>query len=85
MITLEKTHKITLYNDDEHSFEYVTACLIKLCEYDIIQALQCAYIVDGVGKYDIKYGTFDDSLELKLALEELGLKAELEENESTLH
>jgi ATP-dependent Clp protease adaptor protein ClpS len=80
----EKTHTVVLYDDDEHSFEYVSACLIKSCDHGIMQALQCAYIVDGVGKYAIKHGTFDDMLELKFSLEDLGLKVEIKENESTM-
>jgi ATP-dependent Clp protease adaptor protein ClpS len=82
---LEKTHKLTLYNDDEHTHEYVAACLIKLCDHEIIQALQCATIVDNVGKHDVKHGSFDEVLEIKLSLEKLGLKVEIAENESTLH
>jgi ATP-dependent Clp protease adaptor protein ClpS len=85
MITLAKTHKLILYNDDEHSFEYVAACLIKLCKHDMHQALQCATIVDGRGKYDVKYGGFDEVLEMQFGLKELGLIVEIEENESTLY
>ena len=39
-----KTHKITLYNDDKLSFEYVTACLTKICGHTPIQAEQCALL-----------------------------------------
>jgi len=84
-MVLEKTHKLTLLNDDEHSFEYVTACLIELCEHDQIQAIQCVSIVDGVGKYDIKNGDFDYILDLKSKLAEVGLVTEISENESNLH
>ena len=35
-----KTHKVTLYNDDVLGFEYVTACLIKVCKHTPIQAEQ---------------------------------------------
>lgn len=81
---VEKTHKLTLYNDDEHTYDYVAACLIKLCDHEIIQALQCASIIDGVGKHDIKHGSFDEILDLKQKMEKLGLNVEIAENESTL-
>lgn len=84
-MTLEKTHKITLFNDDEHSFEYVAACLIELCKHDAIQAVQCAHIVDGVGKYDVTSGSFDEVFDLKSAFEEVGLTVEIGEYESNLH
>ena len=84
-MVLEKTHKLTLFDDDEHSFEYITACLIEFCKHDPIQALQCAHIVDGTGKYDIKNGLFDEVFDIKLELEKLGLKVEIGENESNLH
>lgn len=82
---MEKTHKLILHNDDEHSFEYVAACLIKLCKHERVQALQCASIVDSKGKYNIKNGSFDDIFDLKVQLEELGLITEIGENESSLH
>ena len=54
-MVLEKTHKITLYNDSKHDFLYVIACLIKFCKHSPDQAEQCAVIVDGKGEYDIKF------------------------------
>jgi ATP-dependent Clp protease adaptor protein ClpS len=84
-MVLEKTHTLTLHDDDEHSFEYVIACLMELCKHESIQAQQCASIVNGVGKYDIKSGSFDDIFDLKVKLEEVGLITEISENESNLH
>ena len=40
----DKTHKITLYNDDKLSFDYVTACLTQICGHTPIQAEQCAIL-----------------------------------------
>ncbi len=77
------THKLTLYNDDEHDFAYITSCLMEFCDYGPVQAHQCAVIVDGVGKYDLKHGSFDEILELKTKLEERNLIVEL--NESKVH
>jgi len=76
-MVLEKTHKITLYNDNSHDFLYVMACLIKVCKHSPDQAEQCAMIVDSKGSYDIKSGSFDDMYEILMSLEELNLKVEL--------
>jgi len=78
-MVLEKTHKITLYNDDKHDFLYVIACLIRFCNHTPEQAEQCAVIVDGRGSYDIKSGSFDDMYEILLSLENLNLNVELNE------
>jgi ATP-dependent Clp protease adaptor protein ClpS len=84
-MVLEKTHKITLYNDDNHSFLEVQSCLIDICKHDILQAAQCVLIVDGVGKYDIKKGSFEEMFELLGSLEEVGLTVKLHTNESNLY
>lgn len=76
-MVLEKTHKITLYNDNSHDFLYVMACLIKVCKHSPDQAEQCAMIVDSKGSYDIKSGSFDDMYQILMTLEELNLKVEL--------
>ena len=82
-MVLEKTHKITLYNDEQHDFLYVIACLIKACKHEPAQAEQCAIIVDKKGSYDIKSGSFNDMFEILNELEKYKLKVEL--NESNLH
>ena len=35
---LPEDHRLILFNDDEHSFAYVVACLIKFCGHDPQQA-----------------------------------------------
>jgi len=83
----EKTHKITLYNDDEHSFQYIMACLVRLCNHTPIQAEQCATIADSNGSVDIKSGTFNDMYDILSTFSELNIEASIEqlENESNLH
>lgn len=82
-MVLEKTHKITLYNDSKHDFLYVIACLIRFCKHTPEQAEQCAVIVDGRGSYDVASGTFNDMYEKLMSLEELELTVEI--NESSLY
>jgi|LakMenE01Jun11ns_1017448.scaffolds.fasta_scaffold9858500_2 ATP-dependent Clp protease adaptor protein ClpS len=82
-MVLEKTHKITLYNDSKHDFLYVIACLIKFCKHTPDQAEQCAVIVDKKGLYDIKSGSFDNMYEILMDLENMELKVKL--NACNLH
>ena len=82
-----KTHKITLYNDDNNSFEYVMSCLVRLCNHTPIQAEQCAIIADATGKVDIMSGTFDHMYDILNTFSELNIEASIEqlENESNLY
>jgi ATP-dependent Clp protease adaptor protein ClpS len=82
-MVLEKTHKITLYNDDNHDFLYIIACLIKICKHSPDQAEQCAVIVDNKGSYDIMSGVFDDIFDIYNQLSDLELNVEI--GESQMH
>ena len=82
---MEKTHKLTLYNDEHNNYLYVMSCLVKYCDHAREQAEQCAVITHNVGKCDIKHGSFLDMFELKSELDQLDLKVELEEYAGNLH
>lgn len=82
---MEKTHKLTLYNDDYNDYMYIISCLIKHCEHERDQAEQCAIIAHNRGKCDIKHGNFLDMFELKSELDQLDLKIELKEYAGNLH
>jgi ATP-dependent Clp protease adaptor protein ClpS len=82
-MVLEKTHKITLYNDDNHDFLYIIACLIKVCKHTPDQAEQCAIIVDNIGSYDIKSGGFNEIFNIYNQLSDLELNVEI--GESQMH
>lgn len=47
---------LILYNDDIHSFDYVIAALVEVCDHEYCQASQCATITHYKGKCDIKKG-----------------------------
>lgn len=68
---------LVLYNDEEHSYNYVTASLIRFCQHDFIQAEQCAIIANNVGKCTIKQGDFMELLQIQNNLNKLNLKTEL--------
>lgn len=68
-----KGNYLILYNDDRNTFDHVINCLMEICDHDIIQAEQCAYIANYKGKCDIKKGEYQYLKKLKNALIEKGL------------
>ncbi len=69
---------LTLHNDDVHTFDYVIETLIDVCEHDVVQAEQCAYIVHYKGKCDVKKGTINHLQPLKRKLIDKGLLATID-------
>lgn len=84
-MVMEKTHKITLHNDETNSFEYVIACLIRFCKHDPIQAEQCAMIVHNNENCDVKSGCYAEMETVKESLEEMGLVVSMDSYESNLY
>lgn len=84
----QKTHKLTMHNDDVNSYQYIMAYLIKFCQHDPIQAEQCALIANNTGKCNIKTGDFMEIFELHSTFENGNIKTEIEAyetNESSMH
>jgi len=69
---------LTLHNDDVHTFDYVIETLMDVCEHDMVQAEQCAYIVHYKGKCDVKKGTPDHLQPMKSKLIDKGLLATID-------
>lgn len=69
-----KNRHLVLYNDDINSFDYVINCLIEVCDHDILQAEQCAFITHYNGKCDIKKGNYKYLKPLKENLVKKGLR-----------
>lgn len=84
-MVLERTHRLILKNDDENSYLFVIAALMRFCGHDKEQAEQCAVIAHNNGRCDITSGNIIDMMELQAEMIELGLEVELEEYESSLH
>ena len=80
-----KTHKVTLYNDDKLSFDYVTACLTQICGHTPIQAEQCAILAHNRGHIDIASGPFKEMYEILETLDQVKIGVSLEVYESNLH
>jgi ATP-dependent Clp protease adaptor protein ClpS len=68
---------LVLYNDNEHTYNYVTASLIRFCRHDFLQAEQCAVITNNVGKCVIKQGDIMELLQIQENLDRLNLKTEI--------
>jgi len=84
-MVLEKTHRLILKNDDENSYLFVIAALMRFCGHGKEQAEQCAVIAHNNGKCDITSGNLLDMMELQSEMIEIGLEIELEEYESSVH
>jgi ATP-dependent Clp protease adaptor protein ClpS len=82
---LPEDHKLILFNDDEHSFAYVVACLIKFCGHEPQQAEQCALVADLAGQCTIKHGCWAQIDTIKEFLEGVDLKVKMVENEDDMH
>lgn len=49
-------HVLMLYNDDHNTFDHVIDSLVEVCNHDLVQAEQVAWIVHTKGKCDVKHG-----------------------------
>ena len=72
------THSIILYNDDFNTFDHVISCLIQICNHELIQAEQCAWIVHTNGKCIVKIGEYQELEPLCTSLLDKGLSATIE-------
>jgi ATP-dependent Clp protease adaptor protein ClpS len=72
------SYSLVLYNDDVNTFDHVINCLIRICEHDVIQAEQCAWLVHSKGKCQIKNGKLSDLRKRLQALTQSGLTAQIE-------
>lgn len=78
LVMEEDLKNIILYNDDVNTFDFVIDSLIEVCNHDVLQAVQCTYLVHYVGKCAVKRGTYKKLLPLCEALLERGLTATIE-------
>ena len=75
---INKKHVMVLYNDDINSFDHVIGCLVDICQHDLTQAEQCAFITHYNGKCDIKNGTLSNLKPMKDMLIERGLNVNIQ-------
>jgi ATP-dependent Clp protease adaptor protein ClpS len=82
---LPEDHKLILFNDDEHSFAYVVACLIKFCGHEPQQAEQCALVADLAGQCTIKHGCWAQISTMLEFLQSVDLKVKMVQDENGMH
>ena len=71
-------HFLILYNDNVNTFDFVIDSLIDVCQHNVEQAEQCAYITHHKGKCDVKKGTFDILVPMKEILINKGLSVTID-------
>ena len=74
----DDVYHLILHNDDVHTFDYVITSLMDICQHEMHQAEQCAYIVHYHGKCDIKNGAFDVLHPMKDKLTNKGLSVTID-------
>ena len=74
-----KTHRLIIYNDHVNTYDYVMACLIRVCDHERLQAEQCAVVAHNTGKCTVKTGDYMEMYELKTALDNLDIQSEIKE------
>ena len=75
---ISNSYSLVLYNDDVNTFDHVINCLIRICQHDVVQAEQCAWLVHKRGKCNIKNGKLTILRKMQNALTQNGLSAEIE-------
>jgi len=75
---ISNSYSLVLYNDDVNTFDHVINCLIRICQHDVVQAEQCAWLVHNRGKCSIKSGKLTVLRKMQNALTQNGLTAEIE-------
>ena len=73
------TH-LYLIDDNENSFNYVYAALIKYAHHQPIQAEQCCLITNETGKCHIKQGDVLELLKIQENLADAGLTIEFRQD-----
>jgi ATP-dependent Clp protease adaptor protein ClpS len=64
---------LILFNDDVNTFDYVIDSLVEVCDRDVVQAEQCAYLVHYAGKCEVKNGSYDQLKPMRIELSRRGL------------
>ena len=75
---ISNSYSLVLYNDDVNTFDNVINCLIRICQHDVVQAEQCAWLVHNRGKCNIKSGKLTILRKMQNALTQNGLSARIE-------
>lgn len=78
-VVKDESFVLMLYNDDVNTFDHVIESLVEICDHDIIQAEQVAFLVHTKGKCDIKHGQFETLEKMCIKLLNRQLSAVIEQ------
>ena len=70
-------HDLIVFNDDVNTFDWVIDALVEVCDHEVTQAEQCAFIVHYKGKCAVKSGDFDTLEPMQRELSNRSLSAEI--------
>lgn len=74
----QKEKAIVVYNDDVNTFDFVIETLVRYCQHEPEQAMQCTYLIHYKGQCAVKNGSFQKLKPICEALLENGLTAKIE-------
>jgi len=74
----DEIRHLILHNDDVNTFDHVINSLVDICQHDVYQAEQCAFLVHFKGKCDVKNGYFDVLYPMKEKLTSKGLSVTID-------
>lgn len=67
-------HEVILFNDDRITFDHVIDCLMTYCDFNELQAYQCAMIVDRAKACSIFTDSYDECIHVSNLLNQNNLK-----------
>jgi ATP-dependent Clp protease adaptor protein ClpS len=70
-------YDLVVFNDDVNSFEHVIRTLIEICDHEPQQAEQCTWLIHYKGKCTVKHGSFNEMADMRNAICDRGLSAEV--------
>ena len=76
-VEVVKEHDLILFNDDVNTFDHVIEMLVKVCNHELLQAEQCAFLVHYTGKCAVKKGEFKELKVMSEILGDAGLTVEI--------
>jgi len=76
-----KTYKLTVYNNDNISFDNVIS-IFRSLGYAALQAEQCATIIHNKGKYTMIVGEYNELINIQLLLTENNIHSEIISDET---
>lgn len=68
----QKAFKVVLFNDEDHTYDYVVELLVHVCQMAKEQAFRCAVEVDLEGRTVVHYGSHADCLKIAAQITSYG-------------